>query len=148
MCGLPGSGKTTYGKDLEKEGIIRFTLDEELFTRFGRQYESGHEEKQKQTKDELKELLKEKVKAGQSVIVDFGFWKRAERDEYKALVESLGGEWRLLYFKAGRDVLAERLVSRNVDNPGSNHIIEKALLEKFIAEFEEPRNEGEEIVEQ
>ncbi|MBI5003624.1 ATP-binding protein [Candidatus Kaiserbacteria bacterium] len=146
LCGLPGSGKTTYAKNLEKEGITRLTLDETLFERFGREYTDGHKEKQKQTKDELKELVVKRVKTGQSVIVDFGFWRKAERNAYKSLIESLGGEWRLLYFKVGKDVLIERLASRNVTDPQDNHIIDEALLEKFITEFEEPINEGEEVI--
>lgn len=148
MCGLPGSGKTNYAKELEKGGVIRLTLDEELFKKLGRKYAGGHEEKQRQTKDELGELLREKVRAGQSVILDFGFWKKTERDEYKALVDGLGGEWKLLYFKTDKDVLTKRLASRNITDPNNNHIIDEALLEKFIAEFEEPVNEGETLIEQ
>lgn len=147
MCGLPGSGKTTYAKDLEKNGAVRLTLDEQQFERFGREYDD-HEGKQRQTKDELREILKEKVRAGQSVIVDFGFWKRTDRDEYKKFVGDSGGEWRLLYFKAERGVLVERLRSRNVSYPDENHIIDEVLLDKFIAEFEEPANEGETVIEQ
>ncbi len=57
LCGLPGSGKTSYAKKLETQGVARFTLDEELFKRFGREYES-HETKLQQTKKELQEIIK------------------------------------------------------------------------------------------
>ena len=145
LCGLPASGKTEYAKKLELQGVVRFTLDEELFKRFGREY-TDHAEKQEYTKSEISKLVAEKVKAGNSVAVDFGFWKKADRDAYKKFVEDIGGEWKLLYFKADKKVLLERLLHRNVTNPGSNHIISAELLEKFMQEFEAPSDEGEEVI--
>ena len=147
LCGLPGSGKTTYAKELERSGAVRLTLDEELFARFGREY-ANHAEKQDRTRDELKNLMTESLAMGNSVILDFGFWKKADRDEYKMLIEKSGGECRLLYFKADKDTLMSRLASRNLDDSDNNHIIDESLLEKFIAEFEEPRDEAETVVEQ
>lgn len=38
LCGLPGSGKTTYAKQLQEQGVIRLSLDEELFKLFGRDF--------------------------------------------------------------------------------------------------------------
>jgi len=36
MCGLAGSGKTTYSKELETRGYVRLSVDEEVWERFGR----------------------------------------------------------------------------------------------------------------
>ena len=36
MCGVAGSGKTTYAKLLETEGYVRLSIDEEVWARFGR----------------------------------------------------------------------------------------------------------------
>ena len=36
MCGIAGSGKTTYAKDLEARGYVRLSVDEEIWHRFGR----------------------------------------------------------------------------------------------------------------
>ncbi len=145
LCGLPGSGKTTYAKELEKEGAIRLTLDEEVFKRFGREYDN-HDEKQKHTKEALTESMKEYISEGKSVVLDFGFWTKADRDDYKALIEKIGGQWQLLYFKANLEVLKQRLFERNSSNPTENHIIDKNLLQKFIDQFEEPVDEGELVV--
>jgi predicted kinase len=147
LCGLPGSGKTMHAKNLEKFGALRLTLDEQLFERFGREY-VDHEENQQETKEKLKEVLRGKIAAGQSVILDFGFWKKTDRDEYKKLIEDNGGQWRLLYFKAGRNVLMERLASRNINDRSNNHVIDEKLLDKFSGEFEAPTNEGETVIEQ
>ena len=36
MCGVCGSGKTTYAKKKEKEGYIRLSIDEEMWKLHGR----------------------------------------------------------------------------------------------------------------
>ena len=36
LCGLTGSGKTTYAKRLEAAGAVRLTVDEEVHARHGR----------------------------------------------------------------------------------------------------------------
>lgn len=36
MCGVCGSGKTTYAKQKEKNGYVRLSIDEELWKTYGR----------------------------------------------------------------------------------------------------------------
>ena len=36
MCGVCGSGKTTYAKKKEQEGYIRLSIDEEMWKLYGR----------------------------------------------------------------------------------------------------------------
>ncbi|MET8625960.1 AAA family ATPase [Kitasatospora sp. NPDC004669] len=36
MCGLPGAGKTTYAKELERRGYVRLSIDEVVWQRIGR----------------------------------------------------------------------------------------------------------------
>jgi predicted kinase len=59
-CGLPGSGKTTLAKQIEAERpALRLTADEWLFELFGPEPESPE------------------------VVIDWGVWSRAERDDYR-----------------------------------------------------------------
>lgn len=148
LCGLPGSGKSTYARKLEEAGAIRYTLDEELFKRFGRHFDSGYDEKEAETKRQLKELCAENIKAGKTTILDFGFWKKAARDEYKKFVEEAGAERKLLYFPVPEAELKRRLKVRNENDLDRNHHISEELMDKFISEFETPQGEGEEVVEQ
>lgn len=148
LCGLPGSGKTTCAKELEKKGAERLTLDEELFNRFGREFPSErYDEYETTTKSELREVLKTHVAENRPVVLDYGFWKKSARDEYKELITNFGGEWKLLYLKAPIGVLKKRLAARNTQAPDKNHRISEELLEKFVGEFEAPEGEGEEIIE-
>jgi AAA domain len=36
MCGVAGSGKTTWARALEARGLVRLSIDEEIWSRFGR----------------------------------------------------------------------------------------------------------------
>lgn len=62
----------------------------------------------------------------------------------KELVGAAGGRWRLLYFPVERDELLRRLVERGDANA---LVVTPEALDDFFARFEEPQDEGEEIVE-
>lgn len=36
MCGVAGSGKTSYAQRLEARGVVRLSVDEEIWSTFGR----------------------------------------------------------------------------------------------------------------
>jgi predicted kinase len=81
------------------------------------------------------------------VVVDFSFWQRASREQYKRLVEDAGGQWRLVYLKVGRAELRRRLAERSERfDANAAFPITDPILSSYIAGFEEPRNEGEEII--
>lgn len=141
LCGLPGTGKTTYAANLEKEGAVRLTLDEELFKLFGRNLPDGtYPEFEKKTKIVLIDKLINYLKEDKSVILDWGFWKKEERDRITALVREHGGEPKLLYFKGNLDELANRVQGRDLSK---NHEIDSEMMEEFSKRFEKPRGEGE-----
>src|SRR6266536_696019 len=109
LCGLTGSGKTTYAEKLIAQGFVKLSLDEAVYAkceRAGVDYPAEkYPEYEAVAKKELQAKLVELLKNGQSVVLDYGFWKRAERDFYKRLVEENGGTWRLTYFKASPELL-------------------------------------------
>ena len=147
LCGLPGSGKSTYARTLEQEGATRYTLDEELFKRFGRHFEYGYDEKEAETKRQIQDLCAADIRAGRSVIIDFGFWKKADREAYKEFVTQSGGTWKLLYFRVPEQELKRRLHVRNQNELDRNHHISEELMDVFIKSFEAPSGEREEVIE-
>ena len=80
MCGVAGSGKTTFAQKLEKIGFSRLSNDEEKWStngRYGIDYPVG-QYKQYAVKAELK--LKEKlislIKKKRNIVIDFSFWQK------------------------------------------------------------------------
>jgi predicted kinase len=96
---------------------------------------------------ELRRRLVELVESGRDVVLDYGLWRRSDRDAYKRLVEAHGGRWRLLYLKVDPEVLRQRLADRNRRGDANALMVTPSALEDFIARFHEPVDEGEELVE-
>ena len=151
LSGLTGSGKTIYAKKLEATGVVRLSPDEEVFARhgaYGIDYpEHEYFERERPVIAEIRTRLCELVRAGHSVVLDQGLWRREDRDDYKRVVEEAGGDWRLLYFKADRDLLLDRLAERNqrLGDPNALQVTGEAL-DDFIGRFEEPSGEGEQVI--
>ncbi|MFC1416191.1 AAA family ATPase [Streptacidiphilus cavernicola] len=152
MCGLPGAGKTTYARGLVRRGYARLSIDEAVWERLGRRdaglvlepeaYDRLKDEVRREQRQELVALMR----AGRDVVVDYSFWSRAHRDDYKALVESHGCRWELVHLKADRATLERRVKARN-DEDGANSVtVEEQLLNRYLAAFEEPSGEGEQVV--
>jgi predicted kinase len=85
------------------------------------------------------------VVAGRDVVLDAGLWRRSDRDEMKKLVEAAGGVWRLVYFDVGREELLRRLADRNRRGDANALRVTPEALDDFIARFEVPSGEGEEL---
>ena len=151
MCGLVGSGKTTYATTLAEQGWHRLSIDEYIFERYGvfgvdfdePQWIVFQEEADESVRAQLVDLIGQ----GRDVVVDHSFWNRASRDEFKHLVESHGGSWELVYIKVDPAVLPGRLVERRNRDDANAFPIEPEMLARFIAGFEHPEGEGETVIE-
>lgn len=151
LVGLTGSGKTTYARAvLEPAGVVRLSVDEEVFARNGRygvDYpEHEYFEREAPVVAWARARLVELVKSGRSVVVDHGLWRRADRDDWKKLVESAGGHWRLLYFPVPREELVRRLAQRNQQEHANALLVTESALDDFFARFDVPSGEGEQLV--
>lgn len=95
MCGIAGSGKTTYAQQLEAGGFVRLSIDEEVWMssgRYGLDYPAErYAALAADAELRLRHRLVGLVSAGSDVVIDFSFWSRARRDDYKELVERAGG---------------------------------------------------------
>lgn len=151
MCGVCGSGKTTYAKQKEKNGYIRLSIDEELWKTYGRKGidypDSRYEELSEKVEAMLCERLISFIKDGKNVVIDFSFWSKRNRSFYRKIIEKAGGTAELVYMKASKETLQKRLKKRNtLLNANSPFIITNEILEHHYNDFEEPRGEGEIIL--
>lgn len=153
LCGLTGAGKTTMARRLAEPGLQRLSVDQIIHQRFGRQDEdfptSDYLRLHAQVISELDERLVQMLEQGRNVILDYGreFWTRQSRDRYKRLIEEHGGCWKLIYLRADRELLLERLRERNRCRGADAFYVTEKRLDQFMAQFEEPHDELE-IVEQ
>jgi len=145
LCGLPGSGKTTYAKSLEENNnVFRFTLDEEIVKRYGQDFDpADYDGFENETEKTLLDKVKLLLSSGKSVVLDYGFWKKEKRDKYKKMAGELGAEWKLVYFECPMRNLRNRLKERNKRSQNDAQMVTIEMLEDFEKQFEVPDDEGE-----
>ena len=86
ICGLPCSGKTTLAVRLERErGALRLTPDEWIVRLFGTGLTPPTLDWCRDPVESVQWGVAERaLRLGVNVILDFGFWSRVERDEFRA----------------------------------------------------------------
>lgn len=150
LCGLTGSGKSTYAERVISKGYVKISIDEVMYEKYGVAGIDYPDEKylelEKEVKSELNNQLIKLIHEGVSVILDYGFWTRKERDRYKEIIQAAGGYWQLLYFKASPETLAKRLRKRNAHKGANSFFITRSMLDDFVERFEIPHKEAEQIL--
>ncbi|WP_063510420.1 AAA family ATPase [Paenibacillus gorillae] len=152
MCGVAGSGKTTFAQKLESKGFARLSVDEDIWAthgRFGIDYPEGdYESLKKETELKLRKKLVHLIQGGHRAVVDLSFWQRQKRNEYKQLIEQYNGVWELIHLKVRPDELRRRLLIRSerFDANAAFPITEDILIQ-YLNGFETPSGEGETVIE-
>lgn len=115
VCGLPGSGKTTYAKRLEASlCTIRFCPDEWMQ---GLALDLYDEDRRARIEALQWQLGQELLAQGVTIIIEWGTWARSERDTLRQGARALHASVELHYLTAPLDVLFERIQSRDMENP-------------------------------
>jgi len=128
-------GKTTFAKDLEERcGGVRLSLDEWL-TRLSGDVVHLDEELFERAYALITELWPRLVARGVEVVLDFGFWRRAHRDEARALAEGLGAVARLYWVRCPDEVARARCRERNLRLAG-DYLIDDEAFDRLRERFE------------
>lgn len=115
ICGLPGSGKTTLAKQLERDmPAVRFCPDDwfkaleldiwDLELRF-------------RLEAKMWEMQQQLLRLGVNVINENGSWAREERDVLREGARALGASVELHYLDAPLDELYRRVTERGGMDP-------------------------------
>jgi predicted kinase len=141
ICGLPGSGKTTFASKLDvKLGAVRFSLDEWLSSLYGQEnLQQHHKELEDRCKLLICKMARRMLGRGISVTLDFGFPTKTERDSYRQFAEKLGAQCQLCYLTANQAVLRRRVLASSQESAVQESIITN--FEKALASFEIPRGQ-------
>src|SRR5947199_1655405 len=115
MVGLPCSGKTTLAKKLEHErSALRLTADEWQVGLFGQDAkEPEHDARHSVIEAMLWTIASRALELGTNVILDFGFWAREEREDYRSRAKQLGASSEVHFLDVSADELMHRLAARN-----------------------------------
>jgi predicted kinase len=135
-CGLPGAGKTTLATHLAADrGAVRLTSDEWLWALGSTPWDTPTHEKMER---QLWQLAQQILRLGLSVVLDFGLWSRAERDEMRSVARGLGVGVELHYLDVPVDELWRRIEARNSRPPWDAHPIQRTDLDEWLGLFEAP----------
>ena len=139
ICGLPGSGKSTFANKLEKEHPALLLTPDNWMSRI---LEDGHNEKKRAVIESIQwEIAQQVLKLCVDVILEAGFWSRKERGEVKAKARRLGADVKLYYLGVSRDELWRRLEKRNAELPPHTFHVKESDLDEWIKSFEVPTAE-------
>ena len=151
MCGVAGSGKTTFSQQLEKVGFVRLSIDEEIWAtngRYGVDFSIDKIEEYKiAAESKLHDYLIKLVHDKQQVVIDFSFWNREKREQYKQLIDKSGGKWKLIYLKVHPDDLRERIKIQNKRFDANAFPITEDTLNSYLRGFETPIGEEKIVIE-
>lgn len=136
ICGLPGSGKTTLAKKIEAEHkALRLTPDEWMSQIVG----DGYDESKRAIVEKIQwEIAARVLSLGVNAILDFGFWGRSERDDYRARAKAIGAHTKVCFLDVSRDELLKRLETRNASLPPDTFKVDEAQLDLWSSWFQQP----------
>ncbi len=140
LCGLPCAGKTTLARQLEREyTALRLSPDEWHVRLFGQDLkDEEHDARYDLIESMLWDIAARVLVLGVNAILDFGFWSRSERDDYRSRAAQLGASSEIRFLDVPAEVLVERLARRNAQLPQDAFFIPEVQLKAWLREFQPP----------
>jgi predicted kinase len=143
ICGKICCGKSYYAKQIkEKENAVVLSTDEATYDLIDNEQGELYDVFAERVNKYLMKKAVEIVKAGCNVILDWGFWTKAERQETTKYFNQFGidVEWHYVDIEQSRwkQLIEERNNKNKNGNGGSNFYVDEGLMEKLLSKFEEP----------
>ena len=142
ICGKICCGKTKYAQKLRNENnAVLLSVDEIMLALFGQHCGDKHDEYVERTEKCLLNKSLELIENNINVVLDWGFWTKAERKAVKEFYKSRNIECELHYIDISEEVWKSRLRKRNNDvlaNETSAYYVDDNLAAKFASIFEVP----------
>lgn len=136
MCGPAGSGKSTVARRYERQGMIRLSFDQEAWSR-GVTAMPLAQDVRRDIENALRQRLAALVRAGADVVLDFSFWSRRMRDEYREFLRPLGVVPETVYLATDRATVLQRVADRAARD-GDDFQLSPQLAAFYYDHFEVP----------
>lgn len=150
ICGKICSGKTTLARSLLRENnSVLLSCDELADVLFDKNLGDRHDEVMARAREYLHRKAADLLAAGCDVILDWGFWKKADRQAARMRYEALGAD-QLWYYLDPPPAQWQRNIERRnaavLCGASRDYFVDEGLLKKLLANFEEPAPEEYDIV--
>ncbi|MEP7137415.1 MAG: AAA family ATPase, partial [Chloroflexota bacterium] len=133
-------GKTTLAQKLEFEkSALRLTPDEWQVRLFGQDAEEPeHDARHNLIETLLWNVASRALVLGTNVILDFGFWAREEREDYRLRAKQLGASSEVHFLDVSEVELMQRLAIRNSQPTQEAFYISEEMMKPWIVFFQRP----------
>ena len=136
VTGLPGSGKTTLAIDLaERLDAVRFCPDDWMTGAGLDLWDAAARDRIERLQGEL---AMDALAGGRSVVIEWGTWTRAERDELRDRARAVGASVELRPCTAPVEELWRRIVERDREGRWSSRPITRRELDEWTEAYEVP----------
>lgn len=133
LCGLPASGKTTLAAELaDAYGAVQFNPDA---WEIALGVDPFDQEFQTRLEAAFWELTQRLLALGTSVVLEWGFWARSERDEKREAARALGVAVELRFLDVPFEELVRRVEARH---QAGGLPITTQHMERYRRSFEPP----------
>ena len=136
LMGLPGSGKTTVARRLEVERPALLLAPDAWMSRI---VQDGYDAERREAVKAVQLDLAERVLSlGSDVVLEFGFFSRAERDAVRARAQAVGADAHLIFLDPPFAELVRRVEARNSALPPDTFPVSKEHLALCVTWLERP----------
>lgn len=137
LCGKICAGKSTLARKLRDELPAVVLNSDELTLSIPFEHDIVYPI----VKDYMMRKAVEIVRSGANVVMDFGFWSRADRDHAKAFFSGAGVELEWRYVSVTDEEWNRNIAARNEkvrSGEETSYFVDEGLAEKCLMLFEEP----------
>lgn len=137
VCGPICCGKTTYAHRLRQEyKAVVLSMDEVMLALWDPYLGDLHDLCADRTRKWLLHKAEEIVRTGIDVILDWGPWTKAGREEVKMHFISRGIPCELRGIRVDDKEWHRRIEMRNSKADGTAYLVDDGLMQKFLSKYE------------
>ena len=75
---------------------------------------------------------------GTNIILDFGFWAKEERDDFRSRAKKIGARSEIVFMDVDEEELIKRVRIRNENLTNTIHYIPEEMMMSWIGFFQKP----------